>query len=314
MIHNFSVKSQHFHHIVFSDELAEIGAIDELSEELTQLGQKLALLPCHPRLGKMVLMACMFKCLVPILDTVAVLSDKDPFILSNIKTRVKNGEKISGIRKIYDNGVNSDHLMFHRLYQAWENAYDAGNSYQFCLNNCLNERVLSTMWKIKKDVYDRLISMDLVTDLEDANVNARNTNLVKGVISSAFHVAKCDRYPSKDFNFVLDSMRHERIWIDRRSVNQRKRMPEKYMTYFNIQVNRKGNVQIKDCTNVHEKLIDLFASHITGAKNPLSGDLQDCFEEFLSGEAKDNNNENGLKSGPPKTIINVLQFIKQNAK
>ena len=296
--------------------MKEIGAIDVLTEELTELGQKLALLPCHPRLGKMVLMACMFKCLVPILDIVAVLSDKDPFILSRVYNRSQVKKEIEMTRQAFDNGLHSDHLMFHSLYQAWEYAYEAGTSWEFCGINHLNEKVLSTMWKIKKDVYDRLVNMDLIKDLQDANVNARNTNLIRGIICSAFHVAKCDRNASNDVNFVLDKMRHERIWIDGRSVNQKIRMPQKFMTYFNVLVNWKGNAHIKDCTNVHEKLVDVFANHISGNKCPLSSDLQDCFDEFLGGDLKDNNNrkEGSLSFGSSRTVQNVVQFIAENVK
>ena len=286
------------------DELKEIGAIDILTEELTPLGQKLALLPCHPRLGKMVLMACMFKCLVPILDIVAVLSDKDPFILSSLYDRSKVKQETEMTRQAFDNGLHSDHLMFHSLYQAWENTYEAGISWEFCAKNHLNEKVLITMWKIKKDVYSRLVNLALIKDLQDANINARNPNLIRGIICSAFHIAKCDRNASKDFNFVLDEERRERIWIDWKSVNQKIRMPQKYMAYFNLQVNRKGNAHIKDCTNVHEKLVDVFANHITDNECFLSLLLQICFEDFCLGGYF-------IES---KTVQDVIQFIKENVE
>ena len=182
--------------------------------------------------------------------------------------------------------------------------YEAGHSWEFCAKNHLNEKVLITMWKIKKDVYSRLVNLALIKDLQDANINARNPNLIRGIICSAFHIAKCDRNASKDFNFVLDEERRERIWIDWKSVNQKIRMPQKYMAYFNLQVNRKGNAHIKDCTNVHEKLVDVFANHITGNECFLSLLLQDCFEDFCLGGYF-------IES---RTVHDVIQFIKENVE
>ena len=280
-----------------------IGAIDELSQELTTLGQKLTLIPCHPRLGKMVLMACMFKCLTPILDVVAVLSDKDPFLLSNLKMRNKIKYEIGSKRAYYDRDLCSDHLMFHNLYQAWENAYDAGYNELFCHNNHLNNRVMLTMWKIKKDVYDRLVHLNMIKDLNDANFYSNNINLIKGVICSSFNVAKCGRHERHRYNYVIDPSRKDKVGIDYKSVNQNKFMPQKYMTYFNASVNRKGNIHIRDCTNLSEKLVNIFTRD---TKCNLGTDLQDSFEEFLD-------SNNNAKS-PTKTVNNVLKFIRENVK
>lgn len=60
--------------------LQVLNALDD-EENLTPLGFHLAQLPMDPQLGKMILLAALFRCLDPVLSIAASLSFKDPFIL-----------------------------------------------------------------------------------------------------------------------------------------------------------------------------------------------------------------------------------------
>ncbi|KAK1287160.1 putative pre-mRNA-splicing factor ATP-dependent RNA helicase [Acorus calamus] len=66
------------------DFLKVIGALDE-KENLTNLGQYLSILPVDPKLGKMLIMGAVFRCLDPILTIVSGLSVRDPFLLPQDK-------------------------------------------------------------------------------------------------------------------------------------------------------------------------------------------------------------------------------------
>jgi len=58
--------------------LAELGAIDETSKELTLVGQELAKLPLDPKIGRMILAARQHGCLKEMLVIAAALSVQDP--------------------------------------------------------------------------------------------------------------------------------------------------------------------------------------------------------------------------------------------
>ena len=58
--------------------LAELGAIDETSKELTPVGHELAKLPLDPKIGRMILAARQFGCLKEMLVIAAALSVQDP--------------------------------------------------------------------------------------------------------------------------------------------------------------------------------------------------------------------------------------------
>ena len=61
--------------------LGTLGALDPL-ERLTPLGFHLAQLPVDPRTAKLILLGAIFGCLEPIVSIAAVLSFKDPFVIS----------------------------------------------------------------------------------------------------------------------------------------------------------------------------------------------------------------------------------------
>jgi ATP-dependent helicase HrpA len=58
--------------------LAELGALDETSKELTKVGRELAKLPLDPKIGRMILAAREHNCLREVLIIAAALSVQDP--------------------------------------------------------------------------------------------------------------------------------------------------------------------------------------------------------------------------------------------
>lgn len=53
-------------------------------------GRYLSMLPVDPKLGKMLIMGAVFRCLDPILTVVSGLSARDPFLLPQDKKDVRN--------------------------------------------------------------------------------------------------------------------------------------------------------------------------------------------------------------------------------
>ena len=100
--------------------------------------------------------------------------------------------------------------------------------------------------------------------------------------------------------------------IDYKSVNQNRRLSESYMTYFNASVNRKGNIHIRDCTNLSEKLVTVFSKHSPFGSCRLQMDLNESFDCFLESGLDDLNiNRLSLSHAAVKTTVaRVLDFIK----
>eukprot|EP00923_Selenidium_pygospionis_P038068 GHVN01066552.1.p1 GENE.GHVN01066552.1~~GHVN01066552.1.p1 ORF type:complete len:194 (-),score=24.76 GHVN01066552.1:711-1292(-) len=93
--------------------LRQIGAllVDVVTgeERLTELGHKLADMPIHPILGKLIFFGAIFGCLRPILTIAASLGYKSPFYLPLGKEH----------RADAANGLSSDHMLLVRAYDEW---------------------------------------------------------------------------------------------------------------------------------------------------------------------------------------------------
>eukprot|EP00923_Selenidium_pygospionis_P038072 GHVN01066557.1.p1 GENE.GHVN01066557.1~~GHVN01066557.1.p1 ORF type:complete len:380 (-),score=55.25 GHVN01066557.1:412-1551(-) len=98
--------------------LRQIGAllVDVVTgeERLTELGHKLADMPIHPILGKLIFFGAIFGCLRPILTIAASLGYKSPFYLPLGKEHRADAAK----RKLA-NGLSSDHMLLVRAYDEW---------------------------------------------------------------------------------------------------------------------------------------------------------------------------------------------------
>lgn len=106
--------------------LTEMDIFDELGA-MTWLGIRLIDVPIDCQLGKLLVFAILLQCLDPILTIVSFLNTMDPMSLpSEVDEQflpyigiIRN--KIKQERKRLSDGIFSDHLMFLRLYQEWQN-------------------------------------------------------------------------------------------------------------------------------------------------------------------------------------------------
>ncbi|XP_061391807.1 benign gonial cell neoplasm protein [Musca vetustissima] len=131
------------------EHLKKISVFTEL-EDITWLGCRLIDVPVECHLGKLLVFAILLQCLDPILTIVSFMTTLDPFELSHFiddeqlePYRDVIRQKIKDQRKHFAEGHCSDHLMFLRLYQEWQNDLrdDSMDSipskYNFTLNGLL---------------------------------------------------------------------------------------------------------------------------------------------------------------------------------
>ena len=273
------------------------GAIDK-GHSLTALGLKMSKIPLHPQLSKMLIMSVIFKCLDPIIDIAVVLNDKDVFELKH----KKENATVNDAKKRFCQNSASDHLLYANLIRDWETLIETGIDQNMNLTynkimklNCLNERVLGEISKVKKQLKSKLKLFHLLTDEKDANVNSGNQELIKGVIlSGLFPQIRQISFGDKDFLFLKD-LENKKLFISQKSVNvnlTRKDMmitslESKYMAYFETKGNRK-NVHILDGTVLDQIHLELFIPNqkpSDGSKvtNEIKFEIYSFIDEFLEG-------------------------------
>ncbi|XP_066599251.1 dosage compensation regulator mle isoform X2 [Prorops nasuta] len=128
--------------------LREMKCLDS-NDELTPLGRILARLPIEPRLGKMMILGCMFR-VGDALSTMAANSTTFPEVY-NMGPDVK---RLSAQQKWFAGARFSDHVAMLHTFQAWEEARLGGEYAEqaFCDSKNLSLPTLRITWEAKNQL------------------------------------------------------------------------------------------------------------------------------------------------------------------
>lgn len=121
--------------------------IEALNEDcvITPLGVHLARLPVEPQIGKMILMAAIFRCLDPVTSIAAGISYKSPFY-----SPLGLEKKVDKIKQDFAGNLRSDHLLLHQVIEKYRLACHNNNADRFCYDNFLSMSVLKHIENMKQ--------------------------------------------------------------------------------------------------------------------------------------------------------------------
>ncbi|KAH1005994.1 hypothetical protein HUJ04_006881 [Dendroctonus ponderosae] len=224
------------------EHLQSLGALDK-EEDLTRLGEYLAQLTLEPRLGKMLIFGCIFKCLEPMLTLCAVMAHKDPFQLppqANLKT-VAAAKR----RELID-GVPSDHSVYLLVFHKWQSEVSRGRSKQFCSEYFISESTMYSVLETRRQLLGQLRAVGFVNDthsIDNFNVNSNSWGLVKAIMSAAFfpNVA----YPIQK-GCSLATRNEKKVFIHNTSVCASKTYCDWF--FFNEMVKNRINFMVRGVT------------------------------------------------------------------
>ncbi|TKV91348.1 hypothetical protein SEVIR_9G090500v4 [Setaria viridis] len=245
--------------------LKMIGALDG-NENLTDLGCYLSMLPVDPKLGKMLIMGSVFRCIDPILTVVAGLSVRDPFLLPQDKKDLAGTAKSRFSAKDY-----SDHMALVRAYEGWKDAEREGSAYEYCWRNFLSAQTLQAIHSLRKQFSYILKDSGLIDS--DANINnslSHNQSLVRGIICSGLFpgiASVVHRENSMSFKTMDDGQ----VLLYANSVNAKyQTIPYPWLVFGEkVKVNA---VFIRDSTGVSDSILILFGGAV--AKGSMAGHLK----------------------------------------
>ncbi|KAB7505156.1 Dosage compensation regulator [Armadillidium nasatum] len=134
--------------------LREMKCLDAI-DELTPLGRILARLPVEPRLGKMVILGCIFNC-GDAMCTVAAHNSTSPeiFIIP------PEYRRLSPFQKAFSGNRYSDHIAMLNVFNAWEEARAGGEQAEinFCDYKNLSMPTLRVTWEAKNQLRELLFA------------------------------------------------------------------------------------------------------------------------------------------------------------
>ncbi|ONM09234.1 DEA(D/H)-box RNA helicase family protein [Zea mays] len=249
--------------------LKMIGALDG-NENLTDLGRYLSMLPVDPKLGKMLIMGAVFRCIDPILTVVAGLSVRDPFLLPQEKKDLAGTAK--GTAKARFSAKDySDHMALVRAYEGWKDAEREGSAYEYCWRNFLSSQTLQAIHSLRKQFSYILKDSGLIDS--DGNTNnslSHNQSLVRGIICSGLFpgiASVVHRESSMSFKTMDDGQ----VLLYANSVNAKyQTIPYPWLVFGEkVKVNA---VFIRDSTGVSDSILILFGGAV--AKGGMAGHLK----------------------------------------
>ncbi|KAM9005374.1 ATP-dependent RNA helicase A-like [Sarcophilus harrisii] len=131
--------------------LRELDALDA-NDELTPLGRILAKLPIEPRLGKMMIMGCIFYVGDAVCTISAATCFPEPFI--------SEGKRLGYVHRNFAGNRFSDHVALLSVFQAWDDARMGGEEAEirFCEHKRLNMATLRMTWEAKVQLKEILVN------------------------------------------------------------------------------------------------------------------------------------------------------------
>uniref|UniRef100_A0A8C2EEQ6 RNA helicase n=2 Tax=Cyprinus carpio TaxID=7962 RepID=A0A8C2EEQ6_CYPCA len=131
--------------------LRELDALD-CNDELTPLGRILAKLPIEPRLGKMMIIGCIFNVGDALCTISAAACFPEPFI--------NEGKRLGFVHRNFAGSRFSDHVALLSVFQAWDEVRMGGEDAEirFCEHKRLNMPTLRMTWEAKVQLKDILVN------------------------------------------------------------------------------------------------------------------------------------------------------------
>ncbi|XP_070829883.1 ATP-dependent RNA helicase DHX30 [Chaetodon trifascialis] len=240
--------------------LQNIGVLDG-TETLTPLGERVACMSCDPRLGKVLVLSAMFRCVLPMLAVAACLT-RDPFYNS-----LQNRAEVNKVKELLSGSSYSDYLVLIRAVLGWRRVQHEGGREE--RDEYLDTHNLS---KFSLRFINGLISQ-FSTNLHEANLVPRanecqrhsslyneysdQDELLKAVLLAGLYpnliqvkkgVVTKGRFRPDNVAFRTSS---GPVLLHRSTVNRgKKELPSRWLTFFSG-VKSNGNVFIRDSSVVH---------------------------------------------------------------
>lgn len=180
--------------------LRRMGAMD--GDELTAMGQQLAMLPADMRCGKLMVFGAIFGCLDECVTMAAILSTRSPFLSPQEK---RNEAKEA--RMAFYNGhgdLLTDLEAFHQWDAMMQDRLPQRQIRGFCEESFLSYNTLSDIASTRSQYYTALAEIGILPPSEASRESHRTTGsspqLLRALIASAFtpQLARI-QYPDKKF-------------------------------------------------------------------------------------------------------------------
>uniref|UniRef100_A0A7N0RJX1 RNA helicase n=4 Tax=Kalanchoe fedtschenkoi TaxID=63787 RepID=A0A7N0RJX1_KALFE len=164
--------------------LQDIGALSH-DERLTELGEKLGVLPVHPLVSKMLFLAILLKCLDPALTFACASDYKDPFVFP-IDGRERAAAAKETIASIYDG--NSDQMAVIAAFECWQSAKGKRKESLFCKKYSVSSSTMHMLSGLRMQLLKELRRHGFLPgDISSYNINAHDPGIIHAVLVAGLY-------------------------------------------------------------------------------------------------------------------------------
>ncbi|KAF3699413.1 putative ATP-dependent RNA helicase DHX30 [Channa argus] len=248
--------------------LQDIGVLDK-TETLTPLGEHVSYISCDPRLGKVLVLSAMFRCVLPMLSVAACLT-RDPFLNS-----LQNRSLVNKAKETLSSSSYSDYLVLSRAVLSWRRLQQEGDREErdeFLDRYTLSRASLRFINGLISQFSENLHEAEVVSRASECqrhsslyNEHSNQDELLKAVMLAGLYpnliqikkgvVTKGGRFRPNNMSFRTLS---GPVLLHRSSVNRGKLdLRSRWLTFFSA-VKSNGNVFIRDSSAVHPLALLLF--------------------------------------------------------
>uniref|UniRef100_A0AAV2JSC8 RNA helicase n=1 Tax=Knipowitschia caucasica TaxID=637954 RepID=A0AAV2JSC8_KNICA len=240
--------------------LQDIGVLDK-TEALTPLGERVAYMSCDPRLGKVLILGALFRCVLPLLSVAACLT-RDPFYNS-----LQNRAFVTKAKEALTQSNHSDYLVLSEAVSGWRRLQREGDREErdeFLDRYTLSRTSLRYINGLISQFSDNLTEAKLVSRSTECqrqssvyNEHSGEDELLKAVLLAGLYpnliqvkkglVTKGGRFRPNTLAFRTTT---GPVLLHRSTVNRGKDLPCRWLTFFSA-VKSSGQVFIRDSSAVH---------------------------------------------------------------
>lgn len=154
------------------DLLVEMGAMQPETNDLTTLGECLAVLSLEPRVGKMVIWSYILGCARVASNFAVAMSYKSPFVLPHESQRkAADQSKVQMSR-----GSESDQITIHFALETMQQSRNQGSFNDFCRRNFLGMTTMQMISDLRKNLSRELLSLGFASPTAKNQYHNRHDN------------------------------------------------------------------------------------------------------------------------------------------
>ena len=167
------------------DLLKAINCLDD-NENLTTIGQLLSKMPMDPRLGRMMLLGCMFGIGPSILLLSSSMNYRDPFIMP---TNDHQKIEVSKIKQLLSHNNSSDQYALLKAIEGFDNNMkkNAGKAFQYCDQHYLSKSTMNYISNLSIQLQETMKEVNIIINSYYNKRNNNNATIISSIIGISLY-------------------------------------------------------------------------------------------------------------------------------